>query len=119
MKLHFIGKIGGYVVQGHGPEAIGQFVVVRGKRVYFDFDELFGPLIVDPFGEPMKRQPVREDDPFWTPFNKWLDGYWKAKSSPQAQEAYLTANNGTAGYIERKHTKPTRAALNSEKTHGE
>lgn len=73
MKLVAAGKIGGYVVRLHGPDAIGQQVRVNGKIVYFDYCRHTGPLVTTPRGEPMKRQPVREEDPFWPAFRAWLE----------------------------------------------
>lgn len=75
MRLIFAGNIGGRVCRAHGPDAINQCVTVKGKPVYFDFDEMFGPLVVDKHGQPLKRQPISETDPFWPPFNRWLAEY--------------------------------------------
>jgi hypothetical protein len=113
VKLIAIGKIGGYAVRVHGPEATGQFVVVDGKRVYFDFDEHGGPLVVDPRGEPVRRQPVREDDPFWGPFQAWFSGYEEAKHA-RTVDAYLEAHHGTGRYTHGRAAKaesPVQQAL--------
>lgn len=89
-----LAKLGGYAVYITGPDAIGQGVKVGGKVVCFDFDQRFGPLVVDRYGEPIDRQPTNENAAFWPPFEKWLAGYWHAKGQGRL-EAYLTANNRT------------------------
>jgi hypothetical protein len=60
------------------PDALGQYVMVNGKRVYFDFDKRFGPLVLDANGEPRKQQPG-ERNPFWQPFKIWLDQWWSLR----------------------------------------
>lgn len=99
-----LGKLGGYAIYITGPGAIGQGVRVGGKVVCFDFDERFGPLVVDRHGEPIDRQPANENAKFWPPFEQWLKGYWAAKASGQL-EAYLTANNGTIPPRELRYPK--------------
>lgn len=81
MRLVVHGKLGGYAIRAHGPDAVGQMVFVKGRAVYFDFDEYGGPLVTNKSGEPLVQQPVSESDPFWPPFNAWLAHYWKAKAS--------------------------------------
>lgn len=56
-----------------------QVVMVRGRKVRFDFSELFGPLLLDDEGNPLKKQPISERDPFWPPFNAWLAEYRKVE----------------------------------------
>lgn len=63
------------------PQAIGRSVTVNGKRVYFDFSEVGGPLVTTRAGEPLEVQPVAEDDPFWPPFNRWMANYYRRKGS--------------------------------------
>lgn len=46
-------------------------VVVGGKRIYFEFDERYGPTVVDVFGEIAKHQPG-EHSAFWPAFEVWL-----------------------------------------------
>lgn len=89
-----VAKLGGYAVYVTGPDAIGQGVKVGGKTVCFDFDQRFGPLVVDRYGEPLDRQPTNEKDAFWPPFEKWLKGYWEAKAA-KTLPAYLEANTRT------------------------
>lgn len=57
------------------PSAINQTVLVNGKTVYFDFSRHSGPLLTDKDGEPLKRQPMSPNHPFWGPFNKWLEAW--------------------------------------------
>jgi hypothetical protein len=66
----------------HGPDEVDQTVVVNGKVVHFDFDRRFGPLLTDAHGEPLKRQPVSENHPFWAPFNAWLAVWLNANPDP-------------------------------------
>lgn len=89
-----IAKLGGYAIYITGPDATGQGVKVGGKVICFDFDERFGPLVVDRYGEPLDRQPTNENAKFWPPFEAWLTGYWKAKAA-KALDAYCAANRRT------------------------
>lgn len=57
-------------VPGH-PRVFTHVMVGR-RKVYFEFTQVFGPLITDRHGEPLDDQPVLEDHPFWKPFNAWL-----------------------------------------------
>lgn len=107
MRLIATARIGGYVARMHGPEAVGQFVIVGGKRAYFDFDEQFGPLVVDPLGEPMKRQPIHEHHPFWAPFEAWLKGYWTAKAAG-GLDGYLDAHQGAQPRVSGVHGQRNR-----------
>lgn len=86
-------KLGGYAVYITGPDATGQGVKVGGKVVCFDFDERFGPLVVDRYGEPIDRQPTNENAKFWPPFEVWLKGYYEAKSKRRL-DTYLTEHRG-------------------------
>jgi hypothetical protein len=56
-----------------GPEVVDESVVVDGKKVWFDFDERFGPLVLRrKGGKPLANQPG-DRHPFWTAFQAWLD----------------------------------------------
>lgn len=55
-------------------------VQVNGKTVRFEYTRIFGPLLVDRRGEPLKRQPIAENHPFWAPFNEWLAQHHKEKT---------------------------------------
>lgn len=49
---------------------------VRFEGWRFDFSERFGPLLLSKTtGMPLKRQPDREDHPFWPAFEKWYADY--------------------------------------------
>lgn len=89
-----IGKLGGYAVYMLGPSVIGQRVRVSGKYWFFDFDQRFGPLVVDKDGEPTDAQPIGDDHPFWKPFEVWLAGYWRAAGAGELDH-YLRVNGGT------------------------
>jgi len=55
----------------------GPMVIRDGNRVWwFEFSDMFGPTILKPGKSmtPKDDQPVREDDPFWIPFQGWIDG---------------------------------------------
>lgn len=73
-----------------GPDTATQRITVKGKPVFFDFDENFGPLVTDKDGEPLKRQPTSEHDPFWLPFHAWLENYRKThpKRQPPRDTTY-------------------------------
>lgn len=47
-------------------------VVVRGRKVRFEFTQRFGPVVLDRYGDPKEKQPITENHPFWKPFNTWL-----------------------------------------------
>lgn len=102
-----VARMGGRAVYMRHPDAIGQGVRVGRRFVCFDFDERFGPLVVDRAGEPTDDQPVSDDNPFWGPFDVWLDGYWRAKGAGDL-DAYL-----------RKHdcTRPVRALSYPGRSH--
>lgn len=63
---------GGFITM---PDALDQYVMVNGKRVYFEFSKWMGPTVVDNDGEPRQRQPG-ERNPFWPAFKVWLDRWW-------------------------------------------
>lgn len=71
-------------------DAADQVITVRGKKVRFDFSERFGPLVLDDEGNPLKKQPISERDPFWEPFNAWLGAWTRQRQSaapPNTAEA--------------------------------
>lgn len=52
-----------------------------GREWFFEFSLMFGPVILRKRDmEPADRQPIREDDPFWTPFQRWMDGGRKCRA---------------------------------------
>lgn len=54
--------------------------VSDGRRKYrFEFSEMFGPTLIGKDGDPLKNQPMRENHPFWRPFNAWLAEYRKPR----------------------------------------
>lgn len=52
--------------EGHGED-------VAGKVWRWTFNPQFGPLFLRKDGEPLARQPIRENHPAWGPFQRWLD----------------------------------------------
>lgn len=67
-------KCGGFIVTM--PDALDQYVMVNGKRVYFEYSKWLGPTVIEfAGGEPMKRQPGQRN-PFWPKFEEWLDHWW-------------------------------------------
>lgn len=62
------------------PDIVGQTVRVKGRKVYFDYDERFGPLVTDKDGQPLAKQPIAENHPFWAPFMRWLADYNRSKA---------------------------------------
>lgn len=55
-------------------------VIVGAKRVYFEFDERFGPTVVDVFGEIKDVQP-RENSAFWPAFDVWLTAWLSTRAA--------------------------------------
>lgn len=53
-------------------EADGEGVDINGRKWRWEFSSQFGPLFVDPRGNPLKVQPG-EKSPAWPVFNRWLD----------------------------------------------
>ena len=67
---HHAASIGGAHIDswGRGP------LLLRygGREWWFEFSEMFGPQLLRKTDlEPARRQPVREDDPFWAAFLAW------------------------------------------------
>lgn len=54
----------------------------RKRRTWFEFSWRFGPVLVDMRGDPIEKQPIAEDHPFWEPFNAWLAEYEKKHPNP-------------------------------------
>ena len=44
---------------------------IKGKLWRWSFNPMFGPLFLRKDGEPVERQPMRENHPAWGPFEKW------------------------------------------------
>jgi hypothetical protein len=56
-----------------GPDVIDVTVTGASGNVYrFDFDERFGPLVLDRRGKPLGTQPGERHE-FWTAFEAWHD----------------------------------------------
>lgn len=55
----------------------GPLMIRDGKRTwFFEFSEMFGPSILRRAGrhfEIADKQPISERDPFWHPFQRWMD----------------------------------------------
>ena len=60
----------------------GPLLIRDGKREWlFEFSHMFGPLILRKSDlSPADRQPIKEDDPFWRPFQRWMDGGRKCRA---------------------------------------
>jgi hypothetical protein len=59
----------------------GPLIIRSGKRVWrFEFSEMFGPTILDRHNAPAKRQPISETDPFWFPFQRWMNAGRRVRS---------------------------------------
>ncbi len=50
---------------------MGSGVDSNGKEWRWSFNSRFGPLFLRKDGEPLKRQPWREDAPVWDAFDAW------------------------------------------------
>jgi hypothetical protein len=56
-----------------GPDVTDATVTAASGKAYrFDFDEMFGPLVVDARSHPLKTQPGERHE-FWPAFQAWLD----------------------------------------------
>lgn len=60
------------VVHVCGPQHSGSGRDSRGKTHYWDFHDYLGPTFTDAKGNVLKRQPVKENDRRWKPFEEWL-----------------------------------------------
>jgi hypothetical protein len=66
-----------------GPDAYGEEIIVNGKKLRFEFDEIMGPHLLKKNGDPYKNQPGK-DSPFWPPFYEWLKEFRAKKSAREA-----------------------------------
>jgi hypothetical protein len=60
------------VVHISGPSFSGSGRDARGRMRYWDFHAYLGPIFTDANGNVLKRQPVKENDPAWKPFEAWF-----------------------------------------------
>jgi hypothetical protein len=45
------------------------------REWWFEFSEMWGPTLLRKRDlQPSEKQPIREDDPFWAPFQLWMSG---------------------------------------------
>jgi hypothetical protein len=51
----------------------------NGKLWRWDFNKYFGPLFVKSNREALKKQPISETHPAWTPFERWYKRRFKCK----------------------------------------
>ena len=59
----------------------GPLLIRHGKRKWlFEFSDMFGPTVLKQNGDPHRIQPISEKDPFWVPFQLWIDGGKKNRS---------------------------------------
>lgn len=69
---HAFAQVSGHFIDAWGD---GPLLIRDGARRWvFEFSEMFGPVWLKRQGrhwEPANRQPIREDDPFWGPFERW------------------------------------------------
>jgi hypothetical protein len=68
---HHHGHAFGVHIDGWGD---GPLLLRHGHREwFFEFSLMFGPVILRKRDmQPSDRQPIREDDPFWAPFQIWM-----------------------------------------------
>jgi hypothetical protein len=75
---HYAFGVGGvrFDVWGAGP-----YLIRAGRRRwFFEFSDRFGPVILRASDmEPADRQPIKESDPFWRPFQSWMKGGKKTR----------------------------------------
>ena len=74
-------------------DATNQKVMLPGRKnpTWFEFSWRFGPVLVDMHGEPLSKQPICEDHPFWPPFNAWLKEYERKHPNPYGRAANTQA----------------------------
>ena len=69
---HSFAQISGAFLDAWGD---GPLLIRDGKRRWvFEFSEMWGPVWLSRKGrhwDPSDDQPIREDDPFWAPFQRW------------------------------------------------
>jgi hypothetical protein len=82
------------VASGHDATSIGSthidtfgfgpMMIREGKRTwFFEFSEMFGPSVLRRDGrhfEIADKQPISERDPFWQPFQRWMEGGRKVRA---------------------------------------